>query len=263
MQEDPNSIPRETSVAGPDRPDDRQGHTGCRPPYLPPSGAQLVFPKYFHFARLSKGGHLSCTLWSSPAICSQYLNTYLFFSAYAPIPNFGFLWSCVMNVGWRERKQQNATNFYLNMLQASLCTSSGEQDWVLLHVVFCTGFSGCGCVELGHKLCALCEGLPFNSVLCSNCGSTATVLSSTCGDRETALYCTYGMRATVSACNRRRCSHLLAFDGWNFQAKGSQQYLSMQSVGLRAPSVELAGLSEVWDFVAYYTPQKKNTASQL
>ena len=42
------------------------------------------------------------------------------------------------------------------------------------------------------------------------------------------------------------------------------KYLSLQSVGLRAPSVELAGLSEVWDFVAYYTPhKKKNTASQL
>jgi len=44
------------------------------------------------------------------------------------------------------------------MFQASLCPSSGEQDRVLLHVVFCTGCAGCGCVELGRKLCALCEG---------------------------------------------------------------------------------------------------------
>ena len=42
------------------------------------------------------------------------------------------------------------------MFRASLCPSS-EQDSVLPHMVFCTGFAGCGCVELGHKLCALCE----------------------------------------------------------------------------------------------------------
>jgi len=28
---------------------------------------------------------------------------------------------------------------------------------VLLHMVFCTVCAGCGCVELGRKLCALCE----------------------------------------------------------------------------------------------------------
>jgi len=49
------------------------------------------------------------------------------------------------------------------MFRASLYPSSGEQDRVLLHVVFCTGCAGCGCVELGHKLCALCE----NSVRCT------------------------------------------------------------------------------------------------
>ena len=50
------------------------------------------------------------------------------------------------------------SNFYLNMFRASLCPSSGERDSVLLHMVFCTGCAGCGCVELGRKLCALCEG---------------------------------------------------------------------------------------------------------
>ena len=39
------------------------------------------------------------------------------------------------------------------MFWALLCLSSGEQDHVLLRIVFCTG-----CVELGRKLCALCEG---------------------------------------------------------------------------------------------------------
>jgi len=50
------------------------------------------------------------------------------------------------------------SNFYLNMFRASLCPSSGEQGCVLPHMVFCTGCAGCGCVELGRKLCALCEG---------------------------------------------------------------------------------------------------------
>jgi len=57
------------------------------------------------------------------------------------------------------------SNFYPNMFQASLCPSSGEQDCVLLHMVFCTGCTGCGCVELGRKLCALCEGYCLNSNL--------------------------------------------------------------------------------------------------
>jgi len=39
------------------------------------------------------------------------------------------------------------------MFLASLCPSSGEQDCVLLHVMFCTGCAGCGCVQLGRKLC--------------------------------------------------------------------------------------------------------------
>ena len=44
------------------------------------------------------------------------------------------------------------------MFRASLCPSSGEQDCVLPHMVFCTGCAGRGCVELGRELCALCEG---------------------------------------------------------------------------------------------------------
>ena len=44
------------------------------------------------------------------------------------------------------------------MFRVSLCPSSGEQDRVLLHAVFCTGCAGCGCVELGRKLYALREG---------------------------------------------------------------------------------------------------------
>jgi len=71
------------------------------------------------------------------------------------------------------------SNFYLNMFRASLCPSSGEQDRVLLHMVFCTGCAGCGCVELcralcegycsNSKLCALCEGYCSNSKLCALC----------------------------------------------------------------------------------------------
>ena len=43
------------------------------------------------------------------------------------------------------------------MFRASLCPSSGEQDRPLPHMVFYTGCAGCGSVELGRKLCALCE----------------------------------------------------------------------------------------------------------
>ena len=45
------------------------------------------------------------------------------------------------------------SNFYLNMFRASLCPSSGEQDRVLLRMAFCTGCAGCGCVQMGRKLC--------------------------------------------------------------------------------------------------------------
>jgi len=47
---------------------------------------------------------------------------------------------------------------YLNMFRTSLFPSSREQDRVLLRMVFCTGCAGCGCVGMGRKLCALCEG---------------------------------------------------------------------------------------------------------
>jgi len=50
------------------------------------------------------------------------------------------------------------------MFRALLCPSSEEKDRVLPHMVFCTGCAGCGCVELGRKLCALCEG--YCSTLC-------------------------------------------------------------------------------------------------
>ena len=50
-------------------------------------------------------------------------------------------------------------NFYLNMFRSSLCPSSREQEYALPHMVFCTGCDGCGCVELGRKLCALSRSL--------------------------------------------------------------------------------------------------------
>jgi len=43
------------------------------------------------------------------------------------------------------------------MFWVPLCPSSGEQECVLPHMVFCTGCAGCGCVEMCHKLCALFE----------------------------------------------------------------------------------------------------------
>ena len=54
------------------------------------------------------------------------------------------LWPCIMNLGWRGRNQQDATNLmfiiklYLNMFRASLCPSSEEQECALPHMVFCT-----------------------------------------------------------------------------------------------------------------------------
>ena len=59
------------------------------------------------------------------------------------------------------------SNFYLNMFRASLCLSSGEQDSVLLHMVFCTGCVRRGCVELRRKLCALCESRTVNFTQCT------------------------------------------------------------------------------------------------
>jgi len=48
------------------------------------------------------------------------------------------------------------SNFYLDIFRASLCPSSGEQDRVLLHMVFALVVLivvGCGCVELRRELC--------------------------------------------------------------------------------------------------------------
>ena len=45
------------------------------------------------------------------------------------------------------------------MFRASLYPSSGEQECVLPHMVFCTVSDVCSCVELGRKLCALWRSL--------------------------------------------------------------------------------------------------------
>ena len=81
------------------------------------------------------------------------------------LTNFSNVWNKkkfvkIHPVRWRERNQHDATNlmfiikFYLNMFRASLCPSSGEQECLTPHMVFCTGCDGCGCVKLGRELCA-------------------------------------------------------------------------------------------------------------
>ena len=57
----------------------------------------------------------------------------------------------------REKNQHDATNVIFIIQLLSLHVSDIimpiiEQDRVLLHVVFCTGCAGCGCVELGRML---------------------------------------------------------------------------------------------------------------
>jgi len=55
---------------------------------------------------------------------------------------FRFLWPCIMSKVWRERKptrcndQMFIINFCLNMFQASLCPSSGEQR--SCYCIWCT-----------------------------------------------------------------------------------------------------------------------------
>jgi len=75
----------------------------------------------------------------------------------------GWLWLCG---AWSQAVcTQVATqlHFYLNMFRVSLCTSSGEQDRVLPHMVFCTGCAGCGCVELGRSCVHIaCDAAPHN-----------------------------------------------------------------------------------------------------
>ena len=63
------------------------------------------------------------------------------------------------------------------MFQASLCPSSGEQDRVLLYMVFCTGGAGCGCVELcAHSAYAVIHGLVLLMM--------GTMMPETCRDRS-------------------------------------------------------------------------------
>ena len=61
------------------------------------------------------------------------------------------------------------------MFRVSLCPSLGEQGRVLLHMVFCTGCAGCGCVQLGGKLCALYLNM-FRASLCPSSGEQDRVL---------------------------------------------------------------------------------------
>jgi len=71
------------------------------------------------------------------------------------------LWPCIVNIRWREGTnkvqliRRLLSNFYLKMFRASLCPSSGEQDRVLLHAVFCTGCVGCGWLWSGAALCTV------------------------------------------------------------------------------------------------------------
>ena len=56
-----------------------------------------------------------------------------------------------------EKNQQDATNlmFIIQLLSqhdSDIIMPITEQDCVLLHVVFCTGCAGYGCVELGRIL---------------------------------------------------------------------------------------------------------------
>jgi len=63
------------------------------------------------------------------------------------------------------------------MFRASLFPSSGEEDSVLLHMLFCTGCARCGRVELGLKVCAPCEVYRSNSatLLHTTTASTTSV----------------------------------------------------------------------------------------
>jgi len=95
------------------------------------------------------------TLWATPGLEREHFTLFIIICA------VGWNKFSTDNIGWRERitnKMQVIrfllSNFYLNMFRASLCPSSGKQDRVLLHMAFCTGCTGCGCVELG----AICEG---------------------------------------------------------------------------------------------------------
>jgi len=61
------------------------------------------------------------------------------------------------------------SNLYLNTFRASLCPSSGEQDRVLLHMVFCNGCASCDCVELcAHSSTQSQLAQPLQNTICSN-----------------------------------------------------------------------------------------------
>jgi hypothetical protein len=62
----------------------------------------------------------------------------------------------------KEMIQLDATHtkfirvLYLNMFRASIYPSSGEQCSELPLMMCSTGIAGCGRVELGRQLCAMC-----------------------------------------------------------------------------------------------------------
>ena len=120
---------------------------------------------------------------------------------------FTFLWPCVMSIVWRERTDKMQlilcllSNFYLNMFRASLCPSSGEQDRVLLHIVFCTGCAGCGCVELCRKLCA--RRKPYAVIHGLVLLMMGIMMPETCWDRSLII------NIGLSFCDRARVLYIL------------------------------------------------------
>ena len=73
------------------------------------------------------------------------------------------------------------------MFQAPLCLSSGEQDCVLPHMVLSTGCAGCGRVELGRTLRALCEGYcSTRTVTFTQCTQLASQLHTTTASTTSA-----------------------------------------------------------------------------
>ena len=80
----------------------------------------------------------------------------------------------------KRESQQEATNLtfisvvYRNMFRGSLRPSSGEQDCVLPHMVFCTGCASCGRVEMGRKLGALCATCCTVQYSTTNAASTTS-----------------------------------------------------------------------------------------
>jgi hypothetical protein len=74
------------------------------------------------------------------------------------LASFRFLWPCIVSKVWRERKptrynnQMFIINFCLNMFQASLCLSSGEQRpcfciWYTALILLDVIGSGCGALR--------------------------------------------------------------------------------------------------------------------